>query len=905
MDIFLEKILTTNEVICKNIDNREIIEDDGFIAQNIMAQLRNFVEAIILKAYSLNHTADFGQESKKQALKYIKANDNLIFLKRLHRRLEVTDSHSTVEAESALRLLWRYYDDLIACREYMYSNFSTKVLHNLEKLPVEEDESLKEYYNKISAEIESFSVQTINESPTNRFYIHKKKTFVVNGKKYYEITVSEADSKTTKFDRIIAFTQINIPMYYAVHLKFRYSKINIISHNMPIKIITGFKVSTRPCEFDNYFRFLGHKTKIATKDSEYRELMNYLSKTGRNLTDFLEFDEETFLKIKTDVCKDIKSTPIFDGIEKVRGFHNKPGYNILTYLLYRLNNKVLRSQFATEQNIKLSNLYFKYECIPFDKMPFAGSLSDYNTNLSDIFDCIDVVGREHELLYRKIRINTEVNAQLYTPVSELNRFNNIEVLIEKYNSMLYYKHIKDGSLKLEGGFVFISGYENNSVYIIQELLRLSKEKVLGYSDSVNDWLEKTVYLIDDGSKKIVLQNLFEETKVALIYGSAGTGKSTMIKHISNFFRDTKKVYVANTHAAVENLKRNIGVSDNNNYYTIKSFLDEGSHICDILFVDECSTVSNEYMSRILKTTNFKLLVLVGDIYQIESIKFGNWFYIAKESLPEHCINELSYVHRSTQPNLLKLWDSVRKLDDRIYDIIELHNFSTSKYDTIFNNECKDEGDEIVLCLNYDGLYGINNLNKFLQESPKKKSVQIGLEQYSVGDPIIFKENQRYSKYLYNNLKGKILDIEKYEGGVKFTLEVNIVFNALNVEGAPFVLESPINKGKSVISLKVGYFINNDDEDRADDNVVPFQVSYAVSIHKAQGLEYDSVKIVITDEVDELITHNIFYTAITRAKQKLKIYWSKKTEEYILSNMSAIFNKRDSKILLDKYHLNNK
>ena len=124
MDIFLEKILTTNEVICKNIDNREIVEDDGFIAQNIMAQLRNFVEAIILKAYSLNHNADFGQESKKQALKYIKANDNLIFLKRLHRRLEVTDSHSTVEAESALRLLWRYYDDLMACREYMYSNFS-------------------------------------------------------------------------------------------------------------------------------------------------------------------------------------------------------------------------------------------------------------------------------------------------------------------------------------------------------------------------------------------------------------------------------------------------------------------------------------------------------------------------------------------------------------------------------------------------------------------------------------------------------------------------------------------------------------------------------------------------------------------------------------------------------------
>lgn len=45
-----------------------------------------------------------------------------------------------------------------------------------------------------------------------------------------------------------------------------------------------------------------------------------------------------------------------------------------------------------------------------------------------------------------------------------------------------------------------------------------------------------------------------------------------------------------------------------------------------------------------------------------------------------------------------------------------------------------------------------------------------------------------------------------------------------------------------------------------DTVVPFQVAYAVSIHKAQGLEYRSVKIVITNETEERITHNIFYTA---------------------------------------------
>lgn len=47
--------------------------------------------------------------------------------------------------------------------------------------------------------------------------------------------------------------------------------------------------------------------------------------------------------------------------------------------------------------------------------------------------------------------------------------------------------------------------------------------------------------------------------------------------------------------------------------------------------------------------------------------------------------------------------------------------------------------------------------------------------------------------------------------------------------------------------------------------------YTVSIHKAQGLEYNSAKEVIPSSNSEQISHGIFYTAITRAKEKLKIF----------------------------------
>lgn len=79
-------------------------------------------------------------------------------------------------------------------------------------------------------------------------------------------------------------------------------------------------------------------------------------------------------------------------------------------------------------------------------------------------------------------------------------------------------------------------------------------------------------------------------------------------------------------------------------------------------------------------------------------------------------------------------------------------------------------------------------------------------------------------------------------------------------------------------------------------VVPFQIAYAVSIHKAQGLEYDSVKIVITDEVEELVTHNIFYTAITRAREKLKIYWTPEVEEKVINRIKPRDISKDVELL---------
>ena len=298
------------------------------------------------------------------------------------------------------------------------------------------------------------------------------------------------------------------------------------------------------------------------------------------------------------------------------------------------------------------------------------------------------------------------------------------------------------------------------------------------------------------------------------------------------------------------------------------------------------------MLSILNKASFTLVVLVGDIFQIESIRFGNWFETIKEFLPKNTIFELTKPYRSKNDNLLELWDKVRNIKDDISEHIQRNKYSTNLDESIFENH-KD--DEIILCLNYDGLYGINNINRFLQANNPNKSIEWGGLIYKINDPVLFNETKRFGDAIYNNLKGKIVDIKILDKQIEFDIEIDKVINELDTLLHDFKLVSS-DSSKSVISFRVNQFPATDEDDESSDAIIPFQVAYAVSIHKAQGLEYSSVKIVITDEVEERITHNIFYTAITRAKEDLRIYWSPETENKILHGLKQRNNKKDVGLL---------
>lgn len=901
------RIITLDNIICTNIDSISV-DDRGFLSQNILSQLRKLVEHVDLKIYFMDQgkELEINQDNFKQAEKYIAARKGTKFLNDFHNFLQISESHYITNDDSAERLMLKYYKYLIKIKIIMKDYYNIDILRNIAKFPINQDKDLMQYYEKIVEQVECVKLDKQDKFIDGRYYVQKIKPVFINSKIYYELTLSTATDTINKFDRITVFSKMEVMPNYAIKLSYVNRKVEIFNNEVDVKILTNWMVSIRPCEINNLGKIFSKSLKVQSGQTEYRELMKYLTESGHTLLDLVTMDGIYYFRIKYDIHSRTRSQNIFELLNECRSIvnYNKSGSNIIRYLLHTMNNKIIKLQYAVDKNEKLCMLCLENKAIPFDELPLISSLYKHNPKISDLFECININNREDELFYRYIQNNTEKNGILYTPIEEINSKEDVYKLVNSINNKFIDIHFFR-RLVIEKDYVYIKGYEDDTLQILRKLQDMSNGGgIKEYRNSVNSWLENDIYatLVDCEEKKNILKSMFENSKVSMIYGAAGTGKTTLINHISNFWSQQNKLFLANTHPAVENLKLKVNNVQNNDFQTIAKFLSDASlwKEYDLVVIDECSTVSNLDMKRLLNNLNTKLLVLVGDIYQIDSIMFGNWFKIAKNIMPKYAVHELTKAYRSRNEHLQEIWDKVRNCEDDILEYLTKYEYTTRLDESILKRECDDE---IILCLNYDGLYGINNINRFLQNANPNLSFEWGIGTYKVGDPILFNEFSKYSRILYNNLKGTILEIQKENDKIWFTIEIDKVINEFDAFGYDFELIGMSDNKKSIIKFKVNKFVDSDEDETINDSVVPFVVAYAVSIHKSQGLEYSSVKIIITKETEELISHNIFYTAITRARDNLKIYWSPESEKKIMSEMKRNFNERDTGII--KYKMMHK
>lgn len=890
------QILSANQAICQNI--ALLVDQRKLLSQNVLSQLRNLVEGIAVRLHTGSSDIEFNYEVVGPALEFIRSKGKLNFLSRFHKLIQKSASHYTFDGDNSERLMLKYYEYLHRIRSLLRNEIGLDVLTNLEAFPLDLDPSLREYHEKIAERIETAQFKNGGKISPERYYIHKTRPFFCNGQIFYEVTFYRAINKVNKFDRIIAFTNIDMTDKHAAMLGLQQDSIQVIGQSMPITIIRSWEVSIRPCEFDNFARLLGISLKVRTNSTEYHHLMHCLTNGVDSLLDIVNMSDKGYQAVRAAAIVNLSSPQIFQVLDEARRIIRSfsPGHNVLRYLMLNMNNQILKSQYCSDNCKRLSNLKLKYGCVPFDDMPFCTSLPGHNPRFWDLVESLDATERKHELLARFVKNNVERDGILYTPVEDLKEFGDVKNLVLIYNNKIYYKHAHR-HLMLDKGYVFVTGYENETVSIIESLQKSAGSGIAGYKQAVERWLNEAPRGIDDHVKAEALKQLFVQSCVALIYGAAGTGKSTMLDHIARHFNDKEKLFLAHTNPAIDNLQRKI-TAQSSEFRTIRSHTSRNANTkqYDLLIIDECSTVSNADLLKVLENTSFKLLVLVGDVYQIESIQFGNWFGIIRSFIKQDSVFELMTPFRTQNKALLDFWSKVRNTEDDIAEIIVRNGYSTLLNNSLFEMQAQDE---IILCLNYDGLYGINNINRFLQSSNPGKASTWRESTYKVGDPILFSDTERFRPVIYNNLKGWITGIAQAPGWIQFDVKLDRPLSEFDVIGndeLKWIVESTVQF--TVYDLPG----SSDEDDDSLNTTVPFQVAYAVSIHKAQGLEYDSVKIVITDANEDDISHSVFYTAVTRTRERLKIFWTPETQQSVLKKLSHNANTKDVYLLKNRRNL---
>lgn len=902
MHLFLSKLDKDNlrkedavkiiETRCEDISLEIDRISDGnksrdYISRRIVNGLYDLCYAVlVLNAINLGYT----NVNERLAWELAQFNIQTKYLSNFLKGLKYIGSRIPEEGQSE-RLMLKYYNYLWEIRRFLKTNFNIAVLRNLEIFPLNTDTLDIEYYEMVAS-----SICAIDLSPkvptTSRYYIQKKTPFFVEGERYFEITLQLAGLYATKFNRITVYSKQNISTNYSIQIAYADAEINLWGAKSKIKVVTNWKVSIDPSCLNKLGKILKIRQKLNKNYGEYISLMNFLTRTGMNLFDLINMHEDNFQNALDHIYGETNTNIFKDILIKLRRDYslssNKKGKHTIRYILLNLREETLESVLpnAFDKYCLSDDLYITSRCYPFEKNPFISNLAGRKTSRGNIKDLLEITNGSAEFNavrpYLTIENMIRETGELYFDIDSVASREEIK----KYNSSLDQWECSNGfMINEENGFLSIDSYETTTIFILDKLLKYSKMSNRGQRESNLRYLRQCNINFEDPLKKVALQKLFVNSQVMLIYGAAGTGKTTLLNYISNMMNQSKKLFLTKTHTALQNLKRRIeNPGIDSDFISIDSFTKKITLTdYDMVFVDECSTIDNRTMKMLLeKIDESTLLILAGDIYQIEPIDFGNWFYYAKDIITTDGANiELLNTWRTDKKELKSLWDEVRKIEPIITEKLAMDGpFSADIGEEIFVSQ--DE-DEIVLCLNYDGKFGLNNMNVYFQNANTKSEVYTWAEwTFKVGDPVIFLDTKR-SSLLYNNLKGKIVDISKRDSAILFTLDIDTILTERQCRNESFEFVDVTDMGTR-IRLEV---FASDDESAAEDDriktIIPFQIAYAVSIHKAQGLEYKSVKIIIPSCNAEKISHSIFYTAITRAKEKLKIFWSAETMKAIVES----------------------
>jgi len=349
------------------------------------------------------------------------------------------------------------------------------------------------------------------------------------------------------------------------------------------------------------------------------------------------------------------------------------------------------------------------------------------------------------------------------------------------------------------------------------------------------------------------------SKVSILTGGPGTGKTTVIKTLLHILDTYKVSYLlaAPTGRAAKRMFQATGKAA----MTIHRLLEFDPSImrftrnednalpAHFIIIDEASMIDIFLAHSLLKAIHFSAhLLFIGDADQLPSVGAGNFLsdMLASGVIPQ---TQLTHIFRQAQNSLIVI--NAHRVNSGEFPVLSLPD---CKRDFFFIKEDEPENipghltkiyraylpqcgiapdDSVVLTPMNRGSAGTQKLNHDLQQllnPPAKNAVTLSYAGtvYALGDRVMQIKNN-YDKLVFNGDVGTITDINLEERTMIVTF-----------------LERPLTYQSTELDELV--------------------LAYAISIHKSQGSEYRAVIIPIFMQHFMLLARNLIYTALTRAKQ---------------------------------------
>lgn len=387
-------------------------------------------------------------------------------------------------------------------------------------------------------------------------------------------------------------------------------------------------------------------------------------------------------------------------------------------------------------------------------------------------------------------------------------------------------------------------------------------------------------------------------KVLVITGGPGTGKTTTTKGIITAFSEARAriLLAAPTGRAAKRLAESTGMKaitihrllefDGNSHEFMRNEKEklEG----DVLLVDECSMVDILLMHSLLKAVPSNMtVILVGDIDQLPSVGAGN---VLRDIINSRCFSvvRLTCIHRQAQQSGIVMGayavnnGTLPNLNNQSKDFFFMDMDALMKKQGASEYNAKEYAEEaarqIVLLVSAviprhfgyspediqvlspmrKGEVGVTALNNMIQKQVNQEAdgINRGSYVFKPGDKVMQIRNN-YDKKVFNGDIGKIISIDKDEQTLWVKYDGKRKENGVLVDNI------------------VDYEFSELDE---------LVLSYASTIHKAQGSEYPVVVMPVMMNHWMMLQRNLIYTGITRAKKLLIIVGTRTAMKTAVNNM---------------------